>query len=160
MPLLDALRKRQFVLLQTYSVTGFLAAEDAKEAAKHTEELHQKAESKAALNDFTTRNASVVSAIHLNAPTNVVCIAKSPNPDGVRYFLRRTNLPFGEIVTANSITRDYASADEIFVALKRKQCTAAIAPAELLKQVIASLVRNSQAAEVGKRVITANQLSR
>jgi hypothetical protein len=75
-------------------------------------------------------------------------------------MLKRTGSPFIHTVTAKSVIRDpVADADAIFLAFKRHECTAAVAPAGILRDVMAGLVRDGFKVEVDANVITADQLA-
>ena len=52
-----------------------------------------------------------------------------------------------------------ADADAIFLAFKRHECTAAVAPAGILRDVMAGLIRDGFKVEVDAGVITADQLA-
>ena len=158
-PLADALRKRQFVALATYKIAEFRASETARADSAHAEAARQEAERIDALKSFQTREPSVVSVIHTEAPASVVCIASSPDPDGVRYLLKRADAPFAGTISPDSAIRVIPSTDAIFIALKRKECTAAAAPAGALRDVMAGLMRDGFKVEVDKGVITTDQLA-
>jgi hypothetical protein len=158
-PLADSLRRRQFVLLHTYAIADFVAAEAARAEAAQAKAMREEAERNAALASFAERDASVVSLIHVEAPASVVCVASSPDPDGVRYLLKRAGSPFAGTVTPASVTREYPSSDAIFIAIKRKECTAAAAPAGMLKDVMAGLIRDGFKVEVDKGLISAEALA-
>jgi hypothetical protein len=158
-PLVDALRRRIFVPLATYGISDFVAAETAKAEAAHAETTRIEAERMDALRSFQTRDASVVSVIHVTAPAAVVCIASNPDPDGVRYLLKRPDSPFGKTVTPDSVIREFPSSDAIFIALKRGECTAAAAPAGMLEEVMGGLIRDNFKVEVDKGLISAGQLA-
>ena len=93
-PLANALRSRQFVTLGTYAIADFRAAEIAKADAERQAKMQEEAARLDALKSFQTRDPSVVSVIHTEAPAGLVCIAASPDPEGVRYLLKRTDSPF------------------------------------------------------------------
>ena len=153
-PLVTALHNRQFVALATYPIADFRAAESAKTEALRREQKRQEAERLDALKSFQEREPTVVSLIHTESPAALVCIASSPDPAGVRYMLKRTGSPFAGTITASSVLRDpSADADAIFVAFKRKECTAAAAPAGILRDVMAGLVRDGFKVEVDAGVI-------
>jgi hypothetical protein len=159
-PLASALRSRQFVTLGTYAVADFKAAEIAKGDAERQAKMHEEAARLDALKSFQSRDPSVVSVIHTEAPAGLVCITASPDPEGVRYMLKRTDSPFAHTITANSLIRDpVADADAIFLAFKRHECSAAVAPAGLLRDVMAGLIRDGFKVEVDAGVITADQLA-
>ena len=158
-PLVDALRSRRFVALGTYRIADFRAAEAARAEAIRREAVRQEAERLDALKSFETRDPGVVSVIHTEAPASVVCIATSPDPDGVRYLLKRVGSPFAATITPASVLREQPSTDAIFIAFKRKECTAAAAPAGMLKEVMAGLVRDGFKVEVDSGTIGADQLA-
>lgn len=159
-PLANALHSRQFVSLGTYAIADFKAAEIAKADAERQTKMREEATRLDALNSFQTRDPSVVSVIHTEAPAGLVCIAASPDPEGVRYMLKRADSPFAHTVTASSVIRDpVADADAIFLAFKRHECTAAVAPAGILRDVMQGLIRDGFKVEVDAGVITAEQVS-
>jgi hypothetical protein len=159
-PLVTALRNRQFVALATYAIADFKAAEIAKTETVRREQRRQEAERLDALKSFQERDPTVISAIHTESPAALVCIASNPDPEGVRYMLRRTGSPFAGTITPTSVLRDpLADADTIFVAFKRKECTAAVAPAGILRDVMAGLIRDGFKVEVDAGVITSDQLA-
>ena len=153
-PLLDLLRSRQYVLFATYTIAGFQAAEEAKAVAERDEQARQKATREAALTSFQTRDASVVSAIHLDKPAPIVCILSSGDTDGLSYLIKRAKSPFAGLVTQASVIRQFSSPNDIFIAMKRRDCLAAVAPASVLKTVMAALVRDGVKIEVESGTIS------
>jgi multidrug efflux pump subunit AcrA (membrane-fusion protein) len=158
-PLVDALRNRQFVALETFRIADFRAAEAAHADAVRRETMRQEATRLDALKSFQSRDPAVISVIRTETPASVVCIATSPDPDGVRYLLKRAGSPFSASITPASVLREQPSTDAIFIAFKRKECTAAAAPAGMLRDVMAGLVRDGFKVEVDSGTISADQLA-
>jgi hypothetical protein len=159
-PLANALRSRQFVTLRTYAFADFKAAEVAKADAKRQTKMQEEAARLDALKSFQIRDPSVVSVIHTEAPAGLVCIAASPDPEGERYLLKRSDSPFAHTITASSVIRDpVADADAIFLAFKRHECTAAVAPAGILRDVMAGLIRDGFKVEADAGTIGTDQLA-
>jgi hypothetical protein len=159
-PLADALRSRQFVTLSTYAIADSRTAEITKAEAERQAKIQDDAARLDALKSFQARDPSVVSVIHTEAPAGLVCLAASPDPEGVRYMLKRTDSPFAHTITANSVIRaPVADADAVFLAFKRHDCTAAAAPAGILRDVMAGLIRDGFKVEVDAGVITTDQLA-
>jgi hypothetical protein len=159
-PLANALRSRQFVTLGTYAIADSHTAEIAKAEAERQAKIQDEAAREDALKSFNARDASVVSVIHTEAPASLVCLAASPDPEGVRYILKRTGSPFARTITANSVIRDpVAGGDAIFLAFKRHECTAAVGPAGILRDVMAGLIRDGFKIQVDAGVITTDQLA-
>ena len=159
-PLANALRSRQFVTLGTYAIADSRTGEIAKAEAERQAKMQEEAARLDALKSFQARDPSVLSVIHTEAPASLVCLAASPDPEGVRYMLKRINSPLAHTITANSVIRaPVVDADAIFLAFKRHECTAAVAPAGILRDVMAGLIRDGFKVEVDAGVITANQLA-
>ena len=153
-PLLDLLRSHQYVVFNTYTIASFQAAEDAKAAAERGEQAREQATREAALTSFQTRDPSVVSAIHLDKPAPIVCILSSGDTDGLSYLIKRAKSPFAGLVTQASVIRQFSSPNDIFIAMKRRDCLAAVAPAGVLKTVMAALVRDGVKIEVESGTIS------
>jgi DNA mismatch repair ATPase MutL len=158
-PLVDLIRKREFVLFATYTIAGFQAEEAAKQKAERAKVARQAAERQAAITSFQTRDPGIISGIHIVSPAPVACILSSPDADGLRYLLKRADSPFARVVTPSTVIRDFPSADAIFIALKRQDCVAAIAPAGALRDVMAGLARDGVGAEVDNGEISADRLA-
>jgi flagellar biosynthesis GTPase FlhF len=158
-PLLDLIRSHNFVVFGTYTIAGFQAAEDAKASAERDEQVHQKAVREAALTSFQTRDPAVVSAIHLDKPSAIVCVLSSGDPDGLSYLIKRPKSPFAGLVTPATVIRQFSSPNDIFIAMKRRDCLAAVAPAGVLKTVMAALVRDGVAIEVEGGTISDEELA-
>jgi hypothetical protein len=124
----DALRKGELVLFGKYSIEAFESEEKAKVATAEGEEERRKAEREAAVKSFGTRDATITSAIYLQSPAPTVCLIASNDPEGLRYLLQRSDSPFADLA-GHSAFREYPSADAVFIALKKHECVAAIAPA-------------------------------
>jgi len=157
-PLVDTLRQRQFVSLGTFTVADFLAGEAAKAAAAKAEAAKQAAERDEARAGFQTRDATTISGIHLESPAAVVCLMAS-DADGVRYILKRSDSPFANLVTATSVIRAASSADAIFIALKKRDCVAAIGPAGALRDVVTALVRDEVQVSVDSGLVDPARLA-
>jgi hypothetical protein len=158
-PLVDLIRKRQTVLFATYTFAEFQSEAAAKLAAARAEEARKSAARQALLASFQTRDPSIISAFHIASPAPVVCILSSPDADGLRYLLKRRASPFAAVITPTSVVRDFPTADAIFIALKRRDCVAAVAPAGTLKEVMAGLVRDGIETEVDDGEIGADLLA-
>jgi hypothetical protein len=158
-PLLDLIRKRQFVPFATYTIADYQDEEAAQLAAAQAEAARRAAEKQAALASFQTRDDNIMSAMHITAPAPVVCVMRSPDAEGLRYLLKRTDSPFAAAITPTSAVREVPSADAMFIALKRQDCLAAVAPAGVLKAVIAGLVRDGVKAEIDGGEIAADRLA-
>jgi hypothetical protein len=146
--LVNALGSRQLVTFGTFTVANFDAGEKAKVAAAQAEKAKNEAERQAARESFQSRDPTVISGISLESPATVVCLMTSPDTEGVRYMLKRNDSPFVGLVNANSAILEKSSADAIFLALKKHDCLAAIAPAGALKDVVAALARDNVVAEI------------
>ena len=153
-PLLDLLRSHRYVVFNTYTIASFQAAEDAKAAAERGEQAREQATREAALTSFQTRDPSVVSAIHLDKPAPIVCILSSGDTDGLSYLIKRAKSPFAGLVARASVIRQFSSPNDIFIAMKRRDCLAAVAPAGVLKTVMAALVRDGVKIEVESGTIS------
>ena len=146
--LVAALGSRQLVAFGTFPVANFDAGENAKVAAAHAEEARKAAQRQTARSSFQARDPAVISAIHLDSPATVVCLMTSPDAKGVRYLLKRSNSPFAGLVNGNSAILEVPTADAVFIALKKRDCVAAVAPAGALKDVVAALTRDNVMTEV------------
>jgi hypothetical protein len=158
-PLVDALRSRQFTGYVTFTMEGFDADERAKVVAAQAEQAREVAAREAARALFQVRDPNVVSAIYDLAPAPVVCLIATTETQGLRYLLKRSDSPFGDVVTAGSAIRELASADAIFIAFKRHECDAAVAPTDLLKPVVAALTRDRIAFDVHAGTIDSDRLA-
>jgi hypothetical protein len=158
--LIDALRTRRFVSYATFTMANFEAEERAKVAAAQAEQARQAAARDAARAGFQARDPSMISAIYGSAPAPVACLIATNDVNGLRYLLKRKDSPFADVVTAGSVIRELASADAVFIAFKKHECTAAIAPAGLLKPVVAALNRDAVGIEVHTGTIDADRLAR
>jgi len=156
---IDALRTRQFVTYATFTMANFEAEERAKVAAAQAEQARQAAARDGARSGFQERDPSVVSAIYDVSPAPVVCLIATTDVDGLRYLLKRQDSPFTGMVTADSAIRELASADAIFIAFKRHECDAAIAPAGMLKPMVAAFTRDGVAFEVHTGTIDSDRLA-
>lgn len=156
--LVGALGSRQLVAFGTFTVANFDASEKAKAEAAHAEEARKAAERQAARYNFQSRDPAVISAIHLESPATVVCLMTSDN-EGLRYMLKRNDSPFSNLVNGNSAIRDVPTADAIFIALKKRDCVAAIAPAGALKDVVAALTRDGIAVEIDAGILEGERLA-
>jgi hypothetical protein len=157
-PLVDALRQRQFVSFGKFTVADFAAQESVRLATANAEAARLAAERAESQVGFQTRDAAAISAIHLESPATVVCLM-APDADGVRYMLKRSDSPFGRLVTASSVIRAAASADAIFIALKKRDCVAAVAPAGALRDVMTALARDDIKLDVDSGVVDPDKLA-
>jgi hypothetical protein len=157
-PLVDALRNRQFVSFGTFTVAEFDAREHAKIATTQAEEARKAAAREVVRSAFQSRDPATISAIYTESPAAVVCLAAS-EAEGVRYLLKRNGSPLAGLVTETSVLREVPSADAIFIAMKKHDCGAAIAPAGMLKDVVAGLTRDGVNVDVHPGTIDHDQLA-
>jgi hypothetical protein len=157
-PLVDALRKGQLVLFGKYNIEAFESGEKAKVAAAQGEEDRRTAAREEAVKSFGTRNATITSAIYLQSPAPTVCLIASNDPEGLHYLLLRPDSPFADLA-GQSAFREYPSADAVFIALKKHECVAAIAPAGDLRDVADALTRGSVKVEIHPGIIEQDRLA-
>jgi hypothetical protein len=146
-PVVDALRQRQFVAFGTFTVAKFLAEEENRAAAGKAALARQQAEREQAIANFQTRDSAVISAIRLEAPATVVCLVVA-DPEGTRYLLGRADQPFDGLIGPGTAFRNLRSVNDLFIALKKRDCTAAVAAAGQLRDVLGALVRDGGTVEV------------
>jgi len=154
----NAIGSRHFVVFGTFTVTDFEAAEQAKAGAAQAVLAKESADRQSAIDSFQTRDATVISAIYLASPASVVCLMGS-NIEGVKYLLGRSDSPFAALADGNSTILPTASANAIFLNLKKHDCFAAIAPAGALKQVVAAFTRDGIPVEVSSGTIDGDKLA-
>ncbi len=82
-----------------------------------------------------------------------------PDVEGVTYMLKRSDSPFGSLVNGSSTFLVTASANAIFLNLKKHDCFAAIAPAGELKTVAAALTRNQITVEIDGGTLASDKLA-
>ncbi len=155
--LVDVLRTRQFVRFGTFTAADFAAGERAKIETGRAEEARKQAERAADRAGLQSRDPATISAIYTDVPAAVVCLATA-DAAGVRDLLKRGTSPLAGLVTEVSVIREVPSADAIFIAMKRHDCAAAIAPAGMLQDVVAALVRDGVDVDIHKASIDHDQL--
>jgi multidrug efflux pump subunit AcrA (membrane-fusion protein) len=155
-PLVEAIRQREFVSFGKYASTDFVAAEEVKVAAIRAEEARQVALRQEARASFQSRDPVVISAITLLGSSTIVACLMADDLDGVRYLIKRDGSVFADLANA---MRPVQSADAIFIALKKRDCTAAIAPAGVLRDVMIALERDGIKADVHAGTIGRDQLA-
>jgi multidrug efflux pump subunit AcrA (membrane-fusion protein) len=157
-PVVNALEGKRFVAFGTFTVSSFDANEKAKIDEAHAEESRKAAERKAAIDSFQLRDPAVISAIYLNSPASVVCLM-APDVEGVTYMAKRGDSPFASLVDGGSTFLVVASANAIFLDLKKHDCFAAIAPAGALKAVVAALTRDKVPVEIDGGTLASGTLA-
>jgi hypothetical protein len=155
----EILRSRQFVPLSTYTIAAFAAEEKARFAAQEAEEARKRLAREAARQSLVTRDPELISALYIAAPAPIVCSIATIDTEGLQYFLKKPDSVFADFVDRNSKFRTLPSIDAIFIALKKHECAAAVAPAGQLRDVLAALLRDKIAVEVHATTIDRGQLA-
>ena len=75
------------------------------------------------------------------------------------YLIKRPQSPFAGLVTKASVIRQFSSPNDIFIAMKRRDCLAAVAPAGVLKTVMGALVRDGVDIEVEAGTISDEEVA-
>ena len=158
-PLVEAIRNRQFVAFGSFTYAGFEATEIAKVTEAHAVESRHAAERQEAKVNFQTRDPAIFSAIHFDYPAPVVCLLKSADTEGLRYTIKRSDSPFGGLLTKASVVREVASPDALFISLKKRDCFAAIAPAGVLQVVVTALARDNIVADIDPGSLSPDRLA-
>ena len=154
----NGLVSARFTALGTFTVAAFDAKENAAIADAQAKAAEQAAEREAGRQSFAIRNAAVISAIYLRSPAPVVCLM-APDPDGVRYLLSRSDSPFSRFITPDTTIVGAGSANDIFIAMKSHSCSAAIAPAGALKEIVAAFVRENIPIEIASGYLDSRKLA-
>jgi hypothetical protein len=137
-----------------YESSAFLAQLEARKQKLEQAE-HQRLQRLAAAKDaFQARPAEDISAIYTRFSASVACVDDSVGTIA-RQILKRNTSPFADVIANSTTLRRSASAEATFIALKTRECDAALAPTELLREVVTGLNRDGIPFEYHAGTITA-----
>jgi hypothetical protein len=141
-PIVSAIKEGFFIKFAFYSRDTFEAEVQARKDAITADEQRRTAEKAAARVDFDNRDDGVVSALYMKLPPGVTCVSVSA--EGADALLRPDS-PFTELGTRANQFRAMNDLNTIFLAIKKHECFAVIAPTGLLRDLIKALNRDNVA---------------
>jgi len=138
----DAVADGAFVKFgDVYKKTAFLDESEGRKQKIETDDRQRAQERSKSKEEFEKRDASAVSAIYIASPASAICIA-GPVDGRLASKVKAADSPFADLVGNPTTFRETATAETIFLAIKQKECLAAVAATQVLRDVIKGLDRD------------------
>lgn len=125
-----------------YRRSDFEAENQKRLDAIAADEQRRLQEKQKAENDFKARDSGAISAIYLKTSGGKACIGGATDSH-LSALVQRSDSPFADLIAKAAGTQQISDANQLFIALKKHDCFAAIGPTGDLREIVAALNRDN-----------------